>query len=100
MSPALSHALGVLQAHQPELQERGVKHVAVFGSVARGEARPDSDVDILIELDPTAPMGVFEYSDLTLFISDLFGQSADVANRKTLRSRLRDSILRDAVDAF
>lgn len=100
MSPTLARALRVLQVHQPELQQRGVKHAAVFGSVARGDDRPDSDVDVLVELDPSTPMGVFEYSDLRLFIADLFGKSADVANRKTLRPRLRDSILRDAVDAF
>ena len=41
--------IATLQQHRAELEGRGVVHAAVFGSVARGQARPDSDVDILIE---------------------------------------------------
>ncbi len=55
----LDEALSRLRAHADELRGRGVLHAAVFGSVARGEAREDSDVDVLIELDPDHPMGLF-----------------------------------------
>ena len=74
--------------------------VVVFGSVARGEARPDSDVDVLVELDPRQPIGLFEYARLKLHIAHLLGGGVDVVNRKTLKPLLRDSILRDAVNAF
>lgn len=100
MAATLDEALGRLRAHADELRERGVLHAAVFGSVARGEAREDSDVDVLIELDPDHPMGLFEYSGLCMYIEDLFNGNADVANRRTLRHFLRDDILRDAVNAF
>jgi predicted nucleotidyltransferase len=99
MSAELSHALEVLRTHEPELRRMGVKHVAVFGSVARGEARAESDIDVLVDLDPETPIGLFEYAGLRLHISHLLGK-ADVANRKTLKPLLRDSILRDAVNAF
>ena len=49
MAKSLRETLALLQAHQAELQRRGVRHAAVFGSVARGDARPESDTDILIE---------------------------------------------------
>jgi predicted nucleotidyltransferase len=73
---------------------------AVFGSVARAEARPDSDTDILIELDPAHPLGLFAYASLKRYITDLVGEPADVVNRNTLKARLRDAIIHEAVDAF
>jgi uncharacterized protein len=49
-----------LREKQAALRERGVRHAALFGSCAHDEARPDSDVDIMIELDPAARIGVCE----------------------------------------
>jgi predicted nucleotidyltransferase len=99
MSAELNRALEVLRAHESDLRRMGVKHAAVFGSVARGEARPDSDVDVLVELDPEKPIGLFEYAGLRLFLGEIVG-NADMANRKTLKPLLRDNILRDATNAF
>jgi len=100
MARSLAESLQILKEHQPELQRRGIKHAAVFGSVARGEVRADSDVDILIDLDPARPMGLFEYATLKLYIDALFGGAADVVNRKTLKPLLHGTIVREAVDAF
>jgi predicted nucleotidyltransferase len=96
----LNGVLQTLRAHRGDLQALGVSHAAVFGSVARGEARADSDIDVLVDLDRERPIGVFEYARLKLYIGDLFGNAADVVNRRTLKPLLRDSILRDAIDAF
>ncbi|HEY1430323.1 MAG TPA: nucleotidyltransferase domain-containing protein [Stellaceae bacterium] len=57
--------LARLRAHQAELRRRGVRHAALFGSIARGEGARTSDIDILIELDPEAPVGLFEYVGIT-----------------------------------
>jgi predicted nucleotidyltransferase len=93
-----------LQAHQADLSRQGVRHAAVFGSLARGEAHPASDIDVLLDLDPALPMGLFEYARLKLHLAELLGpdlgRKVDVVNRKTLKPLLKDSILRDAVDAF
>lgn len=96
----LPDVLDKLRSHESDLRERGVRHAAVFGSLARGENREGSDVDVLIELDPASSMGLFEYTRLKIYIADLIGGRADVVNRKTVKPLLRDSILRDAVDAF
>ncbi|HUP03668.1 MAG TPA: nucleotidyltransferase family protein [Bryobacteraceae bacterium] len=100
MPATLQDAIETLRSHEAELRALGVSGAAVFGSVARGEAGADSDVDILVELNDARPMGVFQYARLKLFVNELFGGAGDVANRRALKPLLRDSILHDAVHAF
>lgn len=100
MAPTLSGVLDTLHSHEADLRQRGVCHAAVFGSVVRGETHADSDIDVLVDLDPTLPLGLFEYARLKLYIAELLGGTVDVVNRKTLKPLLRDAILRDAVNAF
>jgi predicted nucleotidyltransferase len=100
MAVALGDVLRTLRAHESELRMMGLAHAAVFGSVARGRADAGSDIDVLVELDETRPMGLFEYARLKLYIDSLFEGASDVANRRTLKPLLRDNILRDAVNAF
>jgi predicted nucleotidyltransferase len=97
---ALDTALEALRAHEAELRRFGVSHGSVFGSVARGEARAGSDVDVLVELDPDHAMGVFEYARLKLYINEILNGAGDVMNRRTFKPLLRDSVLRDAVHVF
>ena len=100
MEPRLDGVLRTLRSHKAELQALGVTHASVFGSVARGDARADSDIDVLVDLDRERPMGIFEYARQKLYIGELFGNAADVVNRKTLKPLLRENILHDAIDAF
>lgn len=105
MTLRLDDALRVLKEHEAELRRRGVLHAGVFGSVARGEASAISDVDVLIELDETKPLDLFDYANIKLFVAGLFGvDSLDgpiaVVNRKTLKPLLREQVLKEAVDAF
>jgi predicted nucleotidyltransferase len=93
-------ALAILVHHRDALQARGVRHAALFGSVARGETRPDSDLDILIELDPDAELDVFAYAGLRRYISDLFTGPVDVVDRDGLKSHLRPPTECDAIYAF
>jgi predicted nucleotidyltransferase len=92
--------IATLRAHEAELRRRGVRHAAPFGSLARGEAGPRSDIDILIELDARAQIGVFEYVAITQFLADLFPVRVDVANRGGLKPLVRTRIERDALYAF
>jgi predicted nucleotidyltransferase len=97
---ALQDVLETLRAHEPDLRRLGVAHAAVFGSVARGEASTGSDVDVLVELDESRPMGVFEYARLKLYFNELIDGPIDVVNRRTLKPLLQASILHDVVHAF
>lgn len=92
--------LATLKAHEAALKARGVTHAAIFGSRARGDHRPDSDIDVVIDLDPNAPIGVYEYVGITNFISDLFDRPVDVVERKGLKPRIRPAVTSDAVYAF
>jgi predicted nucleotidyltransferase len=95
-----NEAIAVLQQHEPELRARGVRRAAVFGSVARGEGGPRSDLDILIELDPDAGLDVFAYAGLKSYIAGLFVGEVDVVNRGALKPYLRGPSERDAIYAF
>jgi uncharacterized protein len=100
MPASLPQVLSTLHRYEAELRRRGVLHAAVFGSVATGESRDDSDVDVLVDLDPERPMGLFEYARVRLYIAELLGGRVDVVNRKTLKPLLKEAILRDAVNVF
>ncbi len=92
--------LATLKYAEPELRAKGVKRAALFGSRARGEARPDSDIDIMIDIDPDARIGVWGLVSIMNLIEDRFPQKVDVAERESLRPFVRPSAERDAIYAF
>ena len=96
----LQDVLDTLRSHESDLRRLGVSHAAVFGSVARGEAGAESDIDVLVDLDENRPMGIFEYARLKLYIGELLDGSSDVVNRRTLKPLLRANILHDLIHAF
>src|SRR5581483_2675187 len=69
---ALADALETLRANRTALEELGVVHAGVFGSVARGEAGPKSDVDVLVDVDRRKVRSIYDYCDVRLAVSDLF----------------------------
>lgn len=93
-------AITILVANSDALRARGVQHAALFGSVARGEARSDSDLDVLIDLAPDARLGVFEYVGIRQFIADLFNGPVDVVDRAALKPHVRPTAERDAINIF
>jgi predicted nucleotidyltransferase len=83
---------------QKELLDRyAVASVSVFGSVARGEATPDSDVDLLIEF--ARPVGAFEVIRLERELASVLGRTVDLVTLPALKPRLRDRIVAEAVNA-
>jgi uncharacterized protein len=89
-----------LREYEPALRARGVTHAALFGSRARGDARPDSDTDIMIEIDPDAPVGIYEYVGIKDFIASLFDGPVDVVDREGLKPYVRPAATADAIYAF
>jgi uncharacterized protein len=73
-----------------------VRELSLFGSSARGEARPDSDIDILVDFLPSAQTGLLDYAGLMLELADLFGRKVDLVSKKGLKPLIRNSVLREA----
>jgi hypothetical protein len=79
--------LAIIAAHREQLQGLGVKSLTLFGSVARDEARPDSDVDLLVEFN--RDVGLFEFIELRLYLEDILGCPVDLGTQYALREHLR-----------
>lgn len=97
--PSLAQAIQRLRARRAELERSGIIHAAVFGSIARGNAHSDSDVDILIETAPGRQIGLFGLAGLKRKVSDLV-QRADVVERRSLHPEIATRVLAEAVYAF
>jgi predicted nucleotidyltransferase len=93
-------AIATLRRYESALRARGVAHAAVFGSVARGDNSPDSDLDILVEFEPGAEGSIYEYVRFKEYVAGLFGMPVDVIDRAALKPHLRAPTARDAVYAF
>jgi predicted nucleotidyltransferase len=89
-----------LRENEAPLRARGVAHAALFGSHARGDNDPDSDIDILIDIAPDAPVGLWGFVAITQYLEDLFPSRVDVADHSHLKPHLRPSAEREAVRAF
>ena len=77
-----------------------IDRLYVFGSRARGDNRPDSDIDIMVEFDPTAHVTVFNYAGLKDYIAGLFDGPVDVVSREGLKPYVRPAATTDAIYAF
>lgn len=73
----------------------GARNVRIFGSIARREARPDSDIDFLVEMEPGRSL--FDLGGMLYDLQELLGVEVDVVTEKGLRARLREQVLREAV---
>src|ERR1700750_1977212 len=89
-----------LKEAEPALRARGIRRAAVFGSVARGDERPDSGIDILVEFEPGREGSIYEYMGLKEYVASLFEGPVDVIDRDALKPHLRGRSARDAVYAF
>jgi len=91
-----AETLALLGRHKPEMQRRfGVRSLALFGSHAREESGPGSDIDVLVAFD--GPSTSARYFGLQFFLEDLLGSSVDLVTERALRPQLRPFVERDAI---
>lgn len=94
----LDKALLILRSARPLLDRYGVERIGVFGSVARGEAGPDSDVDVLVEFDPARVPG-WEFFGLAEELAAILKRPVDVVTPKSLKRLMRQAVLDEVVYA-
>jgi uncharacterized protein len=99
-SQKVKDVLHILRSAAPGLQQLGVKHLSLFGSTARGAQRPDSDIDLLLDLDEQRCMDLLDYAGIVAEIQKLVPQRVDVARRDKLRSHVAAEALRDEIHVF
>ncbi len=89
----------ILQSRREEIlslaSRHGARNVRLFGSVARGDARADSDVDILVDMEPGRSL--FDLGGLLYDLQTLLDMEVDVVTEKGLRPRIREQVMREAV---
>jgi len=73
-----------------------VHELSVFGSASRGEMGPHSDIDLLVEFEPDAEIGLLEFARLEMELADLFGHTVDPVSKRGLKPRIRPHVLSDA----
>lgn len=94
-----SEVLKKLASLQDELKKFSVKELYLFGSCAREEAGDESDLDILVEFEPKAQIGLFHFARLRRRLCKLLGREVDLVTPDAIRAEMREEILREAVRA-
>jgi len=92
--------LGVVEVDESKLADLcrryQVRELSLFGSAARGEMRPDSDIDLLVEFLPGAEVDLVDYAGLMLDLSKLLGRKVDLVSKNGLKPLIRNSVLEEA----
>lgn len=98
--PLKSEIRAELAAMEETLRKEGVTALSLFGSVVRGEAQADSDIDVLIEVDPEADFGLFDLIGVKHLIEDRLNRKVDVLKKGGIRPEFKQRILREAEAVF
>lgn len=96
----LDEIVHCIRRQEPELRRRGIRHLAIFGSIARGDARPDSDVDIAIDVLPDHAFSLIRMEDTRLLLQDAIGRQVDLGETEQFRPQVRQAFERDHVLIF
>lgn len=94
------HVIATLRAHEAELRQAGIRRLSLFGSVARGDAEAESDVDLAVEFDPAAEMDLIRMVALERRIGITLGRTVELLPEPVENPRLRVNVERDRRIAF
>ena len=89
-----------LRAHEAELKAAGIVRLSVFGSVARGDNSPESDVDLLADFDKTKHYTLLTMGRIENHLADLLGTRVELSSPEWLKESVKNQILREAIPAF
>lgn len=92
--------LAILRSHKGELNQAGVASLTLFGSTVRGEAGPDSDVDLLASYDASRRISLLDIAGIQLKLSALLGRNVDLVEEGTLRPKIRSAVQIESMRAF
>ena len=94
------HVVLKLRQHERELKAAGIVHLRVFGSVARGESTPESDVDLMADFDKSKRLTLVKVGSLQSRLTDLLGVNVDLSSPEWMKEPVKSKALREAVLAF
>ena len=92
--------IATLRDHVAELRQAGIRHVGLFGSLARGEASPASDIDLVVELDPAARIGIIRLTGIERRLAAILGCAVDLLPEPIEQPRIRANVDRDRRHVF
>ena len=98
--PDLGQTMATLRAHADDFRRQGVSHLYLFGSIVRGEARADSDVDVAIDIDPEADFSLLDLVGVKQMADELLGRPTDLVERAALKRYVRPAMEREALQVF
>lgn len=96
----LAAVISTLRSRRADLEGRGVVSASVFGSTARGEERPDSDIDIVVDISPDVRISLTGFAVLQADLQEMLGRRVDLVEWRNLEPHLLPSVRRDAVQMF
>jgi predicted nucleotidyltransferase len=99
-SDPAEHVIATLRAHEAELRQAGIRRLSLFGSVARGDAEAESDIDLAVEFDPATEMDLFRIVALERRIGQALGRPVEILPEPIESPRLRANVERDRRIAF
>ena len=95
-----NQVIATLREHERELKAAGVVRLSVFGSTARDDRRPDSDVDLLASFDESRRLSLLDVAGIELQLACLLGKHVDLIEEGTLKPRIQKSVEAETVRAF
>ncbi len=87
----------LVKQHETEIRARGVTRLDVFGSSARGDAHDQSDVDVVVDIEPCRKLSLIDHASLRVMLCDIFQRETDVVVRDALRPAFRDHVARESI---